>query len=265
MLSSFLIGSHDRIENRAGVRRGRRKNTKRILPGVSLRLTRTDKTKDLQTSNIKEKRPEDLIVGDFVEVLDTVKKWCVARVIKIDQDKKSVRIKYSGWDDKWNEDIRFSSPRLCVQLGTNVAVTENTGSKKRLKVGMLWNVSSERLSEMHKPLDRFIASENDEKRIEWMMEMQEFVRKCLISDYTNEVEQPNLVNAYLQKVVLAFAHCLKEDKKRISPIFLHSFKRIFSPCFFYDNFGKASMGSRFSSFFGARESSTVPLRSRTVL
>ena len=90
------------------------KNTKRILPGVSLRLTRTDKTKDLQTSNIKEKRPEDLIVGDFVEVLDTVKKWCVARVIKIDQDKKSVRIKYSGWDDKWNEDIGFSSPRLCV-------------------------------------------------------------------------------------------------------------------------------------------------------
>ena len=125
--------------------------TTQVLPGVSLRLTRTDKTKDLQTSKENEKRPKDLVVGDFVEVLDTVKKWCVARVIEVDQDKKCIRIKYSGWDDKWNEDIEFSSPRLCVRLGTNVAVTDNTGSKKRLKVGVLWNVSSERLSEMHKP------------------------------------------------------------------------------------------------------------------
>ena len=228
-----------------------KKNTTEILPGISLRLTRIDRTKSEQSDFINEKTPDQLQVGDFIEVLDTVQKWCVARVLEVNQDKKTVMIKYSGWDDKWNEEINFKSSRLCVQLGTHVAVTDNTGSKKRLKVGALWNINSERLSEMHKPLIRFISGKSDEKSIEWMMEMQDFVRKCLISDYVDDLATPNRVNTYLERVVVAFAHCLKGDK-RISPIFLHSFKRIFSPCYFYDHFGKASMGSRFSSFFGAR-------------
>lgn len=208
-------------------------------------------------------------MGDFIEVLDTIKKWCVARVIEKDIEKKRVKVKYSGWGDKWNEYIDFSSPRLCVKLGTNVAVTQNTGSKKRLKEGMMWDVTIECLREMHKPLNKFISRGQDEdESIEWMMEMQDFVRRCLISNYVEDSKIPIEVNAYLQKVVVAFAHSLKRSPHSksggssslssskqslpVSPIFLHCFKRIFSSCFFYDNFGKVSMGSRFSSFFGAR-------------
>ena len=41
--------------------------------------------------------PADLEPGDFVDCKDTVQKWCVARVLKVDDSGKQVWVHFEGW------------------------------------------------------------------------------------------------------------------------------------------------------------------------
>ncbi len=59
-----------------------------------------------------DKKTKEFTVGDFIDVLDTVNKWCVGRVVDKNVDKNEVLVHYEGWSDKWNEWIFFLSRRL---------------------------------------------------------------------------------------------------------------------------------------------------------
>lgn len=49
-------------------------------------------------------------VGDLLDCLDSVNKWCPAQVVDISNGK--YRIHFTGWSDKWNEWIDQDSDRL---------------------------------------------------------------------------------------------------------------------------------------------------------
>ena len=54
-------------------------------------------------------------VNDFLDALDTVNKWCVAKIIDIkknDNDIYQYHLHYVGWGDRWNEWLPMDSPRL---------------------------------------------------------------------------------------------------------------------------------------------------------
>jgi len=55
-------------------------------------------------------------VGDFVDVLDTVQRWCVGRVVEKKDDK--VLIHYEGWADRWNEWMPMSKNRRLALFRT---------------------------------------------------------------------------------------------------------------------------------------------------
>ena len=52
-----------------------------------------------------------LRVGTILDVQDTVQKWCVGRVIAVNDD-GDLHIHYEGWSDKWNEWIPADSERV---------------------------------------------------------------------------------------------------------------------------------------------------------
>jgi hypothetical protein len=57
-----------------------------------------------------EKRKEGYETGDFLDVMDTVNKWCVARVTEVKG--KDLCVHFEGWSDKYDEVIPADSKRL---------------------------------------------------------------------------------------------------------------------------------------------------------
>jgi len=51
-----------------------------------------------------------LELGEWVDVRDTVNKWCCGRIVEI-KDKK-VFVHYNGWSEKWNEWMDMSTSRV---------------------------------------------------------------------------------------------------------------------------------------------------------
>ena len=104
---------------------------------------------------------------------------------------------------------------------------------------------------MHKPLDRFIASENDEKRIEWMMEMQS---SC--ENVSSAITQTRWSNRILSMRIFKgrVGICaLSERRQETNLAYFSAFLQTYLlTLLLLRQFRKASMGSRFSSFFGAR-------------
>ncbi len=60
----------------------------------------------------EEKKGREFNVGDNVDCLDTVGKWCVASVVE--KGEKGVLVHYKGWSDKWNEWMALNSNRLAM-------------------------------------------------------------------------------------------------------------------------------------------------------
>jgi hypothetical protein len=85
---------------------------------MSLYLTRTQST----TPNF--------YVGMPLDVQDTVGKWCEAEILTINTTTSTIRITYSYWADKYDEDLLFVSPRIAP-----FATHTYQGNPAMLKVG----------------------------------------------------------------------------------------------------------------------------------
>ena len=48
-------------------------------------------------------RSEAYHVGEYVDVLDTINKWCNASVLEVDNDQKRVFVHYTGYAAKYDE------------------------------------------------------------------------------------------------------------------------------------------------------------------
>jgi len=57
-------------------------------------------------------------VGDYVDCQDSVNKWMVAQVVKVEDTR--VEINFVGWASKWNEALDVANPRM-RPLGSRVA------------------------------------------------------------------------------------------------------------------------------------------------
>eukprot|EP00475_Leptophrys_vorax_P030603 TRINITY_DN4600_c0_g1_i1.p1 TRINITY_DN4600_c0_g1~~TRINITY_DN4600_c0_g1_i1.p1 ORF type:complete len:169 (-),score=23.19 TRINITY_DN4600_c0_g1_i1:254-760(-) len=55
---------------------------------------------------------EQFYVGQLVDFLDVVSRWCVGQVAEIDYPRSMVCIHSVGWSDKWNELVSFDSNRI---------------------------------------------------------------------------------------------------------------------------------------------------------
>lgn len=51
-------------------------------------------------------------VGMFLDVLDTVGKWCEAEVLEVDHHAHKITITYLYWSEKFDEQLPFDSPRI---------------------------------------------------------------------------------------------------------------------------------------------------------
>lgn len=76
---------------------------------------------------------DDIKVGDLADVRDKVGKWCVAKVIKIDQEQQRVYVHFDGWGDKWNEWVSVCSDKLAkYRTYTSGYTGSKTGAQLRL-------------------------------------------------------------------------------------------------------------------------------------
>lgn len=50
---------------------------------------------------LADARRDGYVVGDVLDVLDTVRRWMEGRVVQVDP-KKGYLINYLGWSEKWN-------------------------------------------------------------------------------------------------------------------------------------------------------------------
>ena len=50
--------------------------------------------------------------GQRVDVLDTVKKWAEAEVVRVDDAARRLLVTYTYWSDKWDEWLPAESPRI---------------------------------------------------------------------------------------------------------------------------------------------------------
>ena len=59
---------------------------------------------------------ENIQIGDLLDVLDQVRRWCVGEVIQDcyqeEEEQRYLLVHYLGWSDKWNEWISTSSSRI---------------------------------------------------------------------------------------------------------------------------------------------------------
>lgn len=58
-------------------------------------------------------------VGEHIDAKDTTERWCNAEIIKIDHQKRSLRIHYSGCNSKYDETLPIDSDRVqkqCKQI-----------------------------------------------------------------------------------------------------------------------------------------------------
>eukprot|EP01040_Poterioochromonas_malhamensis_P027071 gene27071-34223_t len=51
-------------------------------------------------------------IGQWIDVKDTVQQWLEATIMNIDHREQSVFVHYNGWPRRWDEWIRWDSPRL---------------------------------------------------------------------------------------------------------------------------------------------------------
>eukprot|EP00475_Leptophrys_vorax_P030608 TRINITY_DN4600_c0_g2_i4.p1 TRINITY_DN4600_c0_g2~~TRINITY_DN4600_c0_g2_i4.p1 ORF type:complete len:166 (-),score=26.98 TRINITY_DN4600_c0_g2_i4:376-822(-) len=73
---------------------------------------------------IVEFTEEQFYVGQLVDFLDKVPRWCVGQVAEIDYPRSMMCIYNVGWSDKWNEWVSFDSDRI-AEFRTHT--TEDTG------------------------------------------------------------------------------------------------------------------------------------------
>jgi hypothetical protein len=52
------------------------------------------------------------VVGQWVDVLDTVDQWLEASVLQVSADGGDVYVHYHGWPARWDEWISAASPRI---------------------------------------------------------------------------------------------------------------------------------------------------------
>ena len=57
----------------------------------------------------KNKPLFDFQVGEYLDVLDTVNRWCNAQILQVDPDKKQVFVHYTGYAAKYDEWIDTES------------------------------------------------------------------------------------------------------------------------------------------------------------
>ena len=50
--------------------------------------------------------------GCFIDSKDTMNTWCVAKIINIDFEQKTLKVRYEGWSDKWDTTLTFNSNRI---------------------------------------------------------------------------------------------------------------------------------------------------------
>jgi hypothetical protein len=44
-----------------------------------------------------------LVVGDYIDVLDTTNKWAVAKIDAIDNKENMIKIHFEGWSGRYDE------------------------------------------------------------------------------------------------------------------------------------------------------------------
>jgi hypothetical protein len=62
-------------------------------------------------------------VGTLIDCLDTENSWLLAKIMKVDLAMKRYNIHYLDWDNSWDENIPFTSPRL-MPGGTHTGQAE---------------------------------------------------------------------------------------------------------------------------------------------
>lgn len=68
-------------------------------------------------------------INNRIDVKDTMGKWMEAKVIEINEDKKTIKVHYKGYTARWDEELDFSSDRI-GQIGLH-SKAYGSGRKQR--------------------------------------------------------------------------------------------------------------------------------------
>jgi len=64
---------------------------------------------------------EAFTIGQLVDVLDPIDKWCIASIVEVDQKRMVTKVHYVGWEPKYDEWIPLQSERIVAAFThTNV-------------------------------------------------------------------------------------------------------------------------------------------------
>lgn len=85
---------------------------------------------DLDMTHTQSATLTNFHIGMPLDVKDTVGKWCEAEILSINTTTAILRITYTYWSNRYDEDLPFSSPRLAP-----FATHTYQGNPATLKVG----------------------------------------------------------------------------------------------------------------------------------
>lgn len=53
-----------------------------------------------------------LTKGTYIDAKDSMSNWCVANIIEVCNDDDTIRVKFDGWGNRWNEWYKFTSSKI---------------------------------------------------------------------------------------------------------------------------------------------------------
>eukprot|EP00742_Colponemidia_sp_Colp-10_P004703 GILJ01005016.1.p1 GENE.GILJ01005016.1~~GILJ01005016.1.p1 ORF type:complete len:538 (-),score=65.74 GILJ01005016.1:200-1813(-) len=72
-----------------------------------------DEEQQAHSGRTEPRKDDEFSVGEHLDVLDTVNKWCNGEILELSSDKALIH--YTGFASKWDEWISLTSPRLLKQ------------------------------------------------------------------------------------------------------------------------------------------------------
>jgi len=186
-------------------------------------ITRSGDALYLAISN-RETREQDYLpkrVGEIIDCMDTIKKWCVGTVQKMEKDR--VEVHYRGWSDKWNAWVPLKQGRIARYRTHTHGETDPDENRSafrlnRDKVGYLENLTAS--------VVRLIQKDEWEGKDDTALSEIEMEVKRILNAVVDEPPVIQIVLFFLEKVLeLAI-----EGYKRAAPIptcCLYSLVRVF--------------------------------------
>eukprot|EP00331_Platyophrya_macrostoma_P020041 CAMPEP_0176473366 /NCGR_PEP_ID=MMETSP0127-20121128/42273_1 /TAXON_ID=938130 /ORGANISM="Platyophrya macrostoma, Strain WH" /LENGTH=279 /DNA_ID=CAMNT_0017868367 /DNA_START=16 /DNA_END=855 /DNA_ORIENTATION=+ len=95
---------------------------------------------------------EHLQKGAYIDVKDTVGRWCQAQIIERDDSDDTVKYNFDGWSHKWDEWAKFASARISPFRKFSRGYTGQSRCAIRY-----WTYSLEKVEEANKRLEGYLA------------------------------------------------------------------------------------------------------------